>query len=83
MAEEHLGAWLKQWMGMAQQHPGRKVFQQSQGHGPGSDCGISAHPHMVFEVRWFSIAFTGRDLSLPLSLSASALEHGDLPASKL
>lgn len=49
----------------AQQHPGRKeVFQQSHWHGPGSDRRVSAQPHTMFEVSWFSTAFTASDTML-------------------
>lgn len=78
----------------ARQHPGRKeAFPQSQGHGPGSDRRVSGHPHTMFEGSRFSMAFMGRHTVcttkichqgvLPLSLSTSTSEHGDLPASKL
>lgn len=51
--------------GDAEQHLGKKeVFQQSHWHGPGSDRRVSAQPHMMFEVSWFSTAFTASDTTL-------------------
>lgn len=52
------------------------AFQQSQGHSAGSDHRVSAHPHIMFEVSWFSMGFIGRDTVL----SHQDLSPGSTPA---
>lgn len=52
------------------------MFQQSEGHGPGSDHRVGAHPHTMFEVRQFSMAFIAMDIVL----SHQDLSPGSTPA---